>query len=236
MELDDIVLSSRGSIQSIANELQELNSFDLGPIVELIHTHPTLVHETPSVIEYIRNVKEFKNSRYPKGIERERILHDFKIQFKRSAERSGMPIRTARALTGLLGELYDNTIIHSMNEESSSLFYSWKNGRFCFAICDHGVGVLKSLTQCQEYSHIEDHGDALALAIENGISRFGSGAGRGFGFNQLFVALSNNNCRIRLRSGDHALELSQDNTPEPIAEIKQRAMFDGFFISVTWEP
>ena len=95
-----------------------------------------------------------------------------------------------------------------------------------------GMGVLNSLRTCPEYSNLADHGDALKLTLEDGVTRFGSGKDRGHGFRPLFTGLANLNGALRFRSGDHALTI---DGYQPIAlrsRIARKVLINGFFVSV----
>jgi hypothetical protein len=77
-----------------------------------------------------------------------------------------------------------------------------------------------------------DHGDALKLALQDGVTRFGSSEDRGHGFRPLFTGLANLNGALRFRSGDHALTI---DGYQPIAlrsRIARKVTVDGFFVSV----
>lgn len=75
----------------------------------------------------------------------------------------------------------------------------------------------------------------LELALTEGISRYGSGSGRGYGFQPLFIGLANLNGSLRFRFGDHALIIDGQKPTLMKAKIAQKPFIPGFFISVRCE-
>jgi hypothetical protein len=97
------------------------------------------------------------------------------------------------------------------------------------------VGILETLRTCADFAHVTDHGNALMLALADGVSRFGSSTGRGFGFRPIFVGLANIRGFLRFRSGDHALILDGTEPSLTTAKPAQKPMLSGFIVSITCE-
>lgn len=97
---------------------------------------------------------------------------------------------------------------------------------------DRGIGVLENLRTCPDYAHIADHGEALRLALTDGVSRHGPQAKRGGGFRPLFVGLANLSGSLRFRSGDHALVIEGQRIEAMAAKTAQKALLQGFLASV----
>ena len=165
----------------------------------------------------------------------ERGWASFGMQVQRAAMGAGFLKGTASQLTAALGEMYSNIYEHSGKSETGVIAFRGAQGVFEFVASDRGIGVLESLRSCSEYRDIDDHGDALRLALREGVSRFGSAANRGHGFDAMFVGLANLNGNLRLRSGDHALVMDGRNPSAVRACSEQKAKLEGLVISVKCE-
>jgi hypothetical protein len=152
--------------------------------------------------------------------------------FTRAAENSGLAHGIAVQFAGVVGEMEDNVHTHSQNVRSGRVAYLAGDGAFEFVVLDRGVGVLASLRQSDEFSHLRDHGEALETATTTGASRFGSDSGRGWGFSDLITGIANSNAHARFRSGDHLLRLDGIGAGQPASALAQRALGIGFLISI----
>jgi anti-sigma regulatory factor (Ser/Thr protein kinase) len=156
----------------------------------------------------------------------------FCLAAERAAAAAGFPRRIAAQLAAAMGEMEGNIYEHSRSSKSGVLVFRGAPGVFEFVVADRGIGVLRSLQTCAEYSNLVDHGDALKLVIREGVTRFGSGEGHGYGFRPLFMGLANLNGALRFRSGDHALTI---DGYQPIAlrsRIAKKVAINGLFVSV----
>lgn len=173
------------------------------------------------------------------GFLRTRIPYDtnvwtaFGLATQRSAIDAGFPKVIAAQLVAALGELHSNVYEHSKNAASGIIAFQGRPGQFEIAVVDGGIGVLQSLRENPIYASISDAGDALRLALTNGVSRFEQKkASRGYGFHPLFVGLANMHCTMRFRSGDHALLIDGRNPTLIKAHVAQKPDIAGFLISV----
>ena len=123
------------------------------------------------------------------------------------AKTKGVNTHLAAGLIGALIEIQDNVYEHSGAPETGVVAYATTVSSFEFVVADRGIGVLSSLRQNPNYAGVAHAGEALELAITDGVSRFPAETGHGQGFNQLFRALVGHNAELRFRSGDHALTL-----------------------------
>jgi hypothetical protein len=105
----------------------------------------------------------------------------------------------------------DNIYLHSDRSQTGMAAFLSRSGYSEFGVLDRGIGVLRSLQSCGEYAGLQDHGDALQVALTDGCSRFGTGSKHGHGFRSLFIGLSNLNGALRFRTGDHALTIDGRN-------------------------
>jgi hypothetical protein len=157
----------------------------------------------------------------------------FGIAAQTAATAVGFPRRIARQFVGALGEMINNIHEHSGAAMSGIAAFRAANGEFEFVVVDHGMGVLKSLRTCPDYAHLSDHGEALRLALTDGVSRFGPQAKRGLGFRPIFVGLANLSGSLRFRSGDHAVVIDGQKIDTMAIKTAQKPYLHGFFASVT---
>lgn len=163
---------------------------------------------------------------------RENAWVAFGLEMQKAALKMGFPGPTAAQLVAALGEFHSNIIEHSEAAASGTLAFSAVHKRMEFVAFDAGVGVLKSLQRSSVYRALSDHGDALELALTDGVSRFGRDSGRGLGFRELFVGLANLNASLRFRTGDYALTIDGQSPTLVSATTTQKAPIPGFLISV----
>lgn len=156
----------------------------------------------------------------------------FGLAAQKAAEAAGFHRKTGAQFVAALGELVSNIHEHSGAPASGIAAFRTDNNGFEFAVADRGVGILESLRTCPDYAHLADHGEALRLALGEGVSRFGPGAMRGQGFRPLFVGLANLSGYLRFRSGDHALVIDGQGIDLMAAKTAQKAPLQGFLASV----
>lgn len=161
------------------------------------------------------------------------------IGFSRAAQQaaglSGFPTSIAQQLASAIGELHSNIYEHSRAAATGLIAFRAGVGEFELVVADRGVGVLETLRSCTEYAHVGDHGNALLLALREGVSRFGSSSNHGFGFRPIFNGLANIKGYLRFRSGDHALILDGTQPSLTTAKPAQKPMISGFLVSITCE-
>ena len=159
----------------------------------------------------------------------------FGLAAQQAAKAAGFPRCIAAQLTAALGELQSNIYEHAQASDTGIVVFHAQLGRFNFVVADRGIGVLESLRSAVAYAELSDHGEALRLALRDGVSRHGPGASRGYGFRPLFVGLANLKGYLRFRSGDHALLIDGQNFSFTTAKVAQKPPIRGFFISVSCE-
>ena len=159
----------------------------------------------------------------------------FGLAAQQAAKRAGFPQQPAVQLAAALGELHSNIYEHAEAPTTGVIAFRADPGRFEFVVADHGIGVLQSLRSATDYAGLNDHGQALRLALEEGVSRYGPNVGHGYGFRPLFVGLANLKGRLRFRSGDHALLIDGQSPSLMTARIAQKATIQGFLISASCE-
>ncbi len=159
------------------------------------------------------------------------------VQFCRkaqeAAELAALPKELAQGLVGAVRELETNIHEHSGRAHDGLVAFRSTAKEFEFVVADSGDGVLAGLQGTARYAHLTDAGAALKTALADGQSRLlDVDPGRGFGFHELFVNLSNLNGELRFRSDDHALTIDGSGPALPQARLAQKARLKGFLISV----
>ena len=159
----------------------------------------------------------------------------FGLVAQKAATESGFPSQTAAQFVAAFMEFYSNIYEHAQAQDTGIVVFHAYSGWFEFVVADRGIGILESLRMATAYTRLNDHGEALELALAEGISRYGSSSGRGYGFQPLFIGLANLNGDLRFRSGDHALTIDGQKPTLMKAKIAQKPFIPGFFISVRCE-
>lgn len=155
----------------------------------------------------------------------------FLMRAKKAAVNAGFDRITANGITGALEEFRSNVLEHSQNGESGYAIFHSSQGNFEFIVADYGEGVLNSLKRNVYYANLADHGEALRLAVTEGVSRHSS-PDRGNGFRPLLVGLANIAGYIRFRSGDHSYEFKRVSPSTISSKSTQRVFLPGFSCAV----
>lgn len=156
----------------------------------------------------------------------------FCLAAQKAATANGFPRKTAAQFAGALGELHSNIYEHSGAPRSGVIAFKASLGLFELVVADWGMGALASLQRCPDYAGLTHHGRALELVLTDGVSRFGEGSGRGYGFHDLFTGLANLNGTLRFRSGNYALTMEGENPRAIPCHLEEKVPIKGFFASV----
>ena len=152
-------------------------------------------------------------------------------RFVRSAQSVGLSRQAADLLGAALNEMGENAVLHANSPVSALVGYSANQGRAEFCVADVGIGVLASLRTCSEYGGLTRDIQALRAALQNGASRFGPGEG-GYGFHQVFKALSSHWGELRFRSGRGCIEMNGQNLESDIGQEYFPPALPGFQVYV----
>jgi hypothetical protein len=144
----------------------------------------------------------------------------------------GFPSLLARGLVGAMDELQNNIRDHSEAIDTGLIAYRVAADRVEWVVADRGIGVLASL-KSGAFPSLTDSAEALKIALTDGRSRFGTVSGHGYGFRELFKALSARQGSLRFRSGDQALTIAGVSPSLSRARLQQRAHMSGLCVSVT---
>ena len=160
-------------------------------------------------------------------------LTAFLMRAKRAGrEISGLSAAVSGQLVAAMRELESNIHEHSGAPRTGVLAYKAEPGDFEFVAADHGMGMLRSLRQCNSHVDLSDEGKALEAGLTDGVSRYGTNINRGYGFRPIFIGLANLYGELRFRSGDHALMMDGTSPGLSTASISQKAPMEGFLVSV----
>lgn len=156
----------------------------------------------------------------------------YKLEAQRAAVTVGFPPKLAAQLIGAFEEIHGNVYDHSGAASTGLVAYRATARRFEFVVSDGGRGVLESLRSCPDYAGLSDHGEALRLALQDGVSRYGKNTSHGKGFRPLFQGLANLNGDLRFRSGDQALTINGRDAGSIPAQTWEKVPVSGFTASV----
>jgi anti-sigma regulatory factor (Ser/Thr protein kinase) len=124
----------------------------------------------------------------------------FMIRFTQSAVSTGFGRQEAHLLAVAMGEMADNALQHSASPVPILVGYRTFDGVAQFTVVDVGIGVLASLTGCDDYRHLRYHNEAIRAALLDGTTSMKGRGGGGFGFRQVFKALVEQQGNLRFRS------------------------------------
>jgi hypothetical protein len=145
--------------------------------------------------------------------------------------KSSLPNAAAAQAVSALGEFEANIIQHSTDSAMGIVAYELTPTFLGLYSSDLGQGVLASLRKNPTYAFLDDEGEALKLALQEGVSS-STEVGRGQGFRPIFVGLASHLGLLRFRSGDSLLELNGFAGGPARQELKERAAVTGFHVSV----
>ena len=106
-----------------------------------------------------------------KGNDENSVWDQWASHTENAARAAGLPKGLAAGLMGALGELQDNVLEHSGRPDSGLVAYGASTDAFEFVVADAGRGVLASLRDNPEFTHLVDCGTALRVAASDGASR-----------------------------------------------------------------
>jgi hypothetical protein len=242
--LDDLVLAHERS-RAPAVRLQPGPS--LGALIELL----LFCDEHPGALGYaaspeIDALKRSLETRRPVYLDAERIgfvparraphqgedIHwdAFMFAMHKAMVASGFQSLFSRGLVGAMDEMQNNIHDHSDAINTGVIAYRVSPERVEWVVADRGLGILTGL-QAGAFPSLSDSGQALKIALTDGRSRLGI-KGRGYGFRELFKALSARQGALRFRSDDQLLTITGVSPALSRARLQQRAHVSGFSVTV----
>lgn len=163
-----------------------------------------LANETHGELVEIRwkhgELREFDHP--PSAWEPGGALLKFVFRFKLMLAERGVEPAHAVFICRAFEEMLSNAQEHSRCVRRSLATFEVSERWWAFSVTDFGIGIASRLRENPRYAGARDL-DAVEKALQHGVSTL-EGEGRGFGFSQLFRALTRRNARLRIRS-EHAL-------------------------------
>ena len=153
-----------------------------------------------------------------------------------SINKSPLPTAAGAQAVSALGEFDSNIDRHSRREQSGFVAFEVNQQFVGLYASDLGQGMLGSLRQNPNYAKLDDSGEALSMALREGVSS-STNPGRGMGFRPIFVGLASHARLLRFRSDDALLEINRFGGGSPTQEIKERPSVAGFhaFVHCTFD-
>jgi hypothetical protein len=145
--------------------------------------------------------------------------------------RTAFPRAEASQAVSALGEFHSNVEEHSGALQTGVVGFEVTRSFVGLYASDLGQGVLNSLRVNSRYADLDDSGEALRLALQEGVSSSDE-PGRGKGFRPIFVGLASLCAILRFRSGDALLEIDGYSRATPLQSLKERAPTAGFHVYV----
>lgn len=146
-------------------------------------------------------------------------------------KRTPFPTAAATQAIAALGELDSNIEEHSGDSKLGVIAFEIAERFIGIYASDRGCGVLDSLRRHPAFSGLDDSGEALRLAIQEGVSS-STQLGRGMGFRPIFRGLASLSALLRFRSGDSLLEINGFGGGIPVQGLRERASISGFHVFV----
>jgi len=160
----------------------------------------------------------------------------YAIRFSRSAQAAGFNATVANGLVAALYEMAHNAVEHAESPCPALVGFQAENGVALFCVGDLGRGLLASLRTCSDYAHLTKHDEAIATALQEGVTRYGrkrdGSPQSGVGFRQVFRALTDFNGHLRFRSGDYCLEMLGSDFGPNLGEFRGLPLLPGFQVTV----
>ena len=155
----------------------------------------------------------------------------FMLKAYKAIVAADFPSSFGSGLVGAMDEMQNNIHDHSQSVDTGLIAYRVSDDRVEWVVADRGIGVLAGL-RAGAFPRLVDSGDALRVALTDGGSRFGASGGRGYGFRELFKAMSARHGSLRFRSDDQALTIRGVSPLLSSARLQQRANVRGFCVTV----
>lgn len=155
----------------------------------------------------------------------------FVIRFANAAKAAGFPTDTANELQAAFNEMIENAVQHANSPIPTLAGYHYQPAVINFVVADVGRGVRASLSENPQYASLATDGDAIALALRDGVSRFIDRGGNGF--RPIFKALADHWGQLRFRSRNGCWTLDGTHADADHGTLHCPPELPGFQVSVT---
>lgn len=155
---------------------------------------------------------------------------NFLTRFERSVYGVGFSERVAARLQFAFAEMCENAVLHAQSSTTPLAGYAVDEAIAQFTVVDVGIGVRASLAQNPLYADLASDVEAIARALQTGVSsRQGDG---GFGFQSVFKALAEQWGQLRFRSGNGCLSMDGTGVEADRCRRSRPLPIRGFQVSV----
>lgn len=158
--------------------------------------------------------------------------HDYRLfetRWARAAETIGLRA-TQSSMQLAMTAMTENVILHAESPVGLLVGYRMLETAVLFTVADLGRGVLGSLRTNPDYQNLQHPREALRLALQEGVSRLGTG--NGFGFRNLFRALASQNGTLRFRTGNVCITMDGQNFEADLGEETFPEPMTGFQVTM----
>ncbi|QJX01059.1 hypothetical protein [Frigoriglobus tundricola] len=158
--------------------------------------------------------------------------HDYRLfetRWARAAEAIGLRA-TQSSMQLAMTAMTENVLLHAESPVGLLVGYQMLETAVLFTVADLGRGVLGSLRTNPDYQTLQHPRDALRLALQEGVSRLGTG--NGFGFRNLFRALASQNGTLRFRTGNVCITMDGQNFEADLGEETFPELMTGFQVTM----
>lgn len=157
----------------------------------------------------------------------------FTTRFDASARSVGFNSEIAAGLQGALVEMAENVVLHAQAPTAALIGYQASPGVALFCVADVGIGVLASLQSRRTYRNLKRHNEAIRMALQDGVTRLDPDeGGGGFGFRQVFRALTDQWGTLRFRSGEGCVTMQGTDCDANRGEVSHPPPLPGFQVTV----
>ncbi len=245
--LDDLALGVERARLDVS-DLGTVTAYDIGPVIETAFTSSNWDQSSWGTLEWLTadgfgallsDLKSQVTQEQRTGVSTGWICGDqlgdethwtgFLMRASAVCKVGGFDKRAKSAIMATFGEFRSNVLEHAGTVMGAIAAFHFSGESLEIVVADRGCGALASMRKSDKFHDLNDAGHALKLIITDGISRHDDPA-RGHGFTHLFKGLANRFNYIRLRSGDHALEVVRLENERPSEKISQKANIPGLLI------
>jgi hypothetical protein len=157
----------------------------------------------------------------------------FTTRFDASARNVGFNFEIAGGLQGALVEMAENVVVHAQTPTAAIVGYQVSPGIALFSVADVGIGILASLQSRRSYRNLKRHDEAIRMALRDGVTRLEpEEGGGGFGFRQVFRALTDQWGTLRFRSGNGCVTIHGNDCDANRGEVTYPPPLPGFQVTV----
>lgn len=198
--VDDLLAEAQRGRLNDHGEFVIENSGRIGPLVELLSAttnHPgdyqavslagsfanRLKHSWATGASFGGNVGDMAGA-FPQPSDNPVLTRDphweqWLLHAENVAKVNGVPAPLVASLIGAMCEMQDNVYEHSGAPRTGLVAYAVTDRSFEFVVADRGIGVLETLRQNHEYTHLPDAGGGVNASDQTGSVKIPGGERKG---------------------------------------------------------